>query len=127
MAAREPEQVIDEFASLFNARDLDGLANLYESEAVLVPGPDQATIAGAAAVREVLQGFLAMNATMKIISGAAYRNGDIALTHARWRLEASGEEAMEGTTAEVVRRQSDGTWKYAIDNPWGSAVLDAAQ
>jgi len=35
----------------------------------------------------------------------------------------SGAEAMEGVTAEIVRRQSDGTWKYLIDNPWGGAVL----
>jgi hypothetical protein len=33
---------------------------------------------------------------------------------------------MEGTTAEVVRRQADGTWRYAIDNPWGGVVLDPA-
>lgn len=28
-----------------------------------------------------------------------------------------------GATAEVVRRQADGSWKYVIDNPDGSALL----
>jgi ketosteroid isomerase-like protein len=127
MAAREPEQLIEAFASLFNAGDLDGLRNLYESEAVLVPEPGPGMVAGAAAVREVLEGLLAMNGTMKIVAGAAYRNGDLALTHAHWRVEVPGEDAMEGTTAEVVRRQPDGSWKYAIDNPWGSAVVGTGQ
>ena len=33
----------------------------------------------------------------------------------------------KGVTAEIVRRQPDGTWKYAIDNPWGGAVLAPAR
>jgi ketosteroid isomerase-like protein len=53
------------------------------------------------------------------------RSGDIALTHTRWRLDIPNADAMESVTAEIVRRQPDGTWKYAIDNPWGGSVLDA--
>jgi len=45
---------------------------------------------------------------------------------ARPQLDIPGAEAVEGVRAEVVRRQPDGTWKYAIDNPWGGAVLGAA-
>jgi ketosteroid isomerase-like protein len=33
---------------------------------------------------------------------------------------ASGEiEFLSGTATDVVRRQVDGTWKLAIDNPYG--------
>ena len=56
---------------------------------------------------------------------SAVVNGDLALTHTRWRLDIPDGEPMEAVTAEIVRRQPDGTWKYAIDNPWGGAVLDA--
>jgi ketosteroid isomerase-like protein len=52
-------------------------------------------------------------------------NGDIALTHGKWRLTPEAGDAMEGSTAEVVRKGADGTWRYAVDNPWGSSVLDA--
>jgi hypothetical protein len=41
-------------------------------------------------------------------------------------LDIPGSDSTEGTTAEVVRRQADGTWRYLIDNPFGGAVLDAA-
>jgi hypothetical protein len=30
---------------------------------------------------------------------------------------------MEQESAEVIRRQADGTWMYAIDNPWGALIL----
>ena len=124
MGASEPTQVIEQFMKYFNSGDLDGLMdNCYEDDVVLVPAPGSEVATGKAAVREVLQGFLAMKGTMSLISAAGYPNGDIALTHSHWKLEVPGGDPMEATTAEIVRRQSDGTWKYVVDNPWGGAVI----
>ena len=50
-------------------------------------------------------------------------NGDLALTHSHWRLDVPDGEPMEHTSAEVVRRQPDATWKYTIDNPYGGEIL----
>lgn len=127
MGATEPTQVIEHFAKRFNSGDLDGIMNeLYEDEIALQPGPGAPVVVGKAAVREVLQGFLAMNGTMSILGAAAIPNGDLALTHSKWRLEVKDGEPMEAITAEVVRRQPDGTWRYIIDNPFGGAIVDAA-
>jgi ketosteroid isomerase-like protein len=127
VAAGQPEQVIDEFVKFFNARDLDGLIeHLYEDDAVLVPQPGTASVSGRAAIREVLQAFVGTGGTMSIVATAAYTAGNISLAHSHWRLDVPGGDPMEGTTAEIVRRQPDGTWKYAIDNPWGGSILDAA-
>ena len=81
---------------------------------------------GATTEQRVGQSYLASGGTISVVDTTAVRNGDIALTHTHWRLDIPGAEAMESVTAEVVRRQSDGTWKYAMDNPWGGAVLEAA-
>ena len=126
MGASEPEQVIELFCKLFNSNDLDGLIdNLYEDDAVLIPEPGAAPLAGKAAVAEVLKGFLGTGGTISVISTKAVRSGDLALTHTHWRLDIPGADGMEAQTAEIVRRQPDGSWKYAIDNPWGSAILAA--
>jgi uncharacterized protein (TIGR02246 family) len=126
MAVKEPGQVIKAWIELFNAGDLEGLlSEMYEDSIVLLPGPGAPPVAGKDAVRAVLDGFLAMKGTMSLVATTELVNGDIALLHDRWRLEAPGSEAMEGTTADVVRRQADGTWKYILDNPFGGAVLDA--
>ncbi|MDQ1396055.1 MAG: hypothetical protein QOG64_1314 [Acidimicrobiaceae bacterium] len=127
MGATEPAQVIEHFVKLFNSGDLDGLMNdLYEDSIVLQPGPGAPVASGKAEVRDVLQGFLAMGGTMSLVSAAAIPNGDLALTHSKWRLEVPGADAMEAVTAEVVRRQADGSWRYIIDNPFGGAILDQA-
>ena len=50
---------------------------------------------------------------------------DIAVLHSPWTQVGTDEEgnkvSFSGITAEVVRQQSDGTWKYVIDDPWGGS------
>jgi len=126
MAATEPAQVIDQFAKFFNSGDLESLMrDLYEDDAIIIPEPGPATVSGKPAIQEVLTAFLNMQGTLQVLATTAVVLGDVALTHTRWRLDIPGGDPIESVTAEVVRRQPDGTWKYAIDNPWGGAVLDA--
>ena len=123
MTPTEPGQVAELFERYFKAGDLEGLTSLYEDDARIVPGAGQEPIVGVPGIKEFLQGFLASGATVTILASTSVQSGDIALTHSRWRMEQPGGEPMEGVTAEVVRRQPDGSWLYAVDNPWGGAVL----
>jgi ketosteroid isomerase-like protein len=124
MAATEPGQVIHEFAVLFNKGDLDGLVSeLYEEGAVFNPSPADEPLVGKAAVGQALQGFLGLQGTLSILATRTVQNGDIALTQSRWRLEVPAGDPMENVSAEIVRRQPDGTWRYAIDNPWGQLIV----
>jgi uncharacterized protein (TIGR02246 family) len=124
MAAREPEEAHRLWGERFRAGDLEGLMALYEPNATLVPQPGQAA-SGAAAIREALGGFLGLKATFDWVdTKPAIRSGDLALLHSRWTLSGTGPDGsplnLGGTTADVVRRQADGTWLFAIDNPWGT-------
>jgi ketosteroid isomerase-like protein len=126
MGAKDPKQLHELFESYFNAKDLDALLTLYEDDAVLVAAPG-ATVQGTAAIREALEGFVAMNGTMTFIANAdPIIAGDLGLMHGHWKLDVPGADAMEGTTAEVAHRGADGEWRYVLDNPWGSSVLDQA-
>jgi hypothetical protein len=42
---------------------------------------------------------------------------DLALLSNDWHFVGAGME-FSSRTSEVTRRQSDGTWKYMIDNPY---------
>jgi uncharacterized protein (TIGR02246 family) len=123
MPAREPEDAQRLWADRFKAGDLEGLMALYEPDATLAPQPGQVA-AGSAAIREALGAFLAMKPAFNLETGTAIRAGDIALLHSAWTLAATGPDGapinMSGTTADVVRRQADGTWRFVIDNPWGT-------
>jgi uncharacterized protein (TIGR02246 family) len=123
MPATEPDQLHRLFEQAFNAGDLDALMALYEPDAALIPQPGVLT-EGTAAIREALQWFLDRRGQIALDTKLVVRVGDVAFLANRWSLTGGtmpdGSPAQLGAaTAEVARRQSDGTWRYVIDNAWG--------
>ncbi len=112
-----------DFARCFNSRDMEGLLDLYEDDAVFVRGPGDA-VSGRAAIREALQGFLDTGGEIAFRVRHAVQHGDIALLSNEYTLQgtdASGEPfTLTGRTSEVLRRQPDGRWLYIIDHPAGA-------
>lgn len=107
------------FAGLFNNGDADGLASLYEPGAVFVPQPGT-VLRGAEAIRASIQGFLGTGFKMTMTTVFVLDNGDMALLSGEWKLTNNGQTAMSGKSSEVVRRGSDGGWRYVIDNPFSA-------
>jgi uncharacterized protein (TIGR02246 family) len=123
MAARRPEELDALFAQALNAGDLDALMALYEPNAALAPQPGQ-VVTGAQNIREALRGFIAIKPTLTMLeTKTIMQTGEIALNSAKWHLTGTGPDgspvAMDGHSAEVARRQADGTWRMVIDSPWG--------
>jgi uncharacterized protein (TIGR02246 family) len=123
MPARTPEGVHELFTQAFAAGDGEALVALYEPDAAFMPQPGQ-VVNGHAAIREAIGGFLALNAEFKMQAGTVVQAGDIALLLSKWTLSGTdpGGAAVElaGQTADVVRRQPDGSWLIVIDNPYGA-------
>ena len=123
MPATEPDHIHGLFEQAFNAGDIDALVALYEPDAALVPQPG--TIAeGPAAIRESLRWFLDRGGQISLETKLVLRVGDLAYLANRWSLTGGtmpdGSPAELGaTTAEVARRQPDGSCLYVIDNAWG--------
>jgi uncharacterized protein (TIGR02246 family) len=119
-AAADPEQLGRVFAERANARDLDGMLVLYEDSATFL-GPDGERASGRDAIRERLEGLLAMKPQITLTSSKMVVAGDIALMSNRWRMTLAGggneQAGFDGVSTEVARRQPDGGWLYVIDNP----------
>jgi len=122
MPARNPEELDVLFASAINAGDLEAVIKLYEPGACLMPEPGEVA-SGTTSIREALAGFLAMKPRIRLDVRKLAEAGGIALTTAKWVLEGTGPDGkpvkIEGQSAEVARRQPDGTWLFVIDNPHG--------
>ena len=125
MAESDPSQIHRDFESRFNAADIDGLVDLYEPDATLIPAPG-AQANGLDEIREALKGFLAMQGQISLDTKLVVAVDDLAYLSNTWSLEgkdADGNPVTLGaTTAEVARRQDDGRWLYVIDNAWGDAA-----
>lgn len=107
------------YAELFNNGDACGLASLYGGDAVFVPQPG-VELRGAEAIRAAIQGFLGTGFKMTMTTVFVLDSGDLALLSGEWKLTDNGQTAMSGKSSEVVRRGSDGGWRYVIDNPFSA-------
>jgi ketosteroid isomerase-like protein len=124
MSARTPEEMVRLWEEHFVAGDLDALVALYEPDATLVAQPGE-VVTGTEAIREDLSGLLAMRPTFSLEGRKVLQTSDIALSFADWTLAGTSPDGepieMAGHTSNVLRRQPDGTRRFVIDNPWGSA------
>jgi uncharacterized protein (TIGR02246 family) len=124
MPARKPEECDTLLIEAMNRGDLEAALALYEPNASFVQDSGQVVV-GRAAIREVMQGFLALKPQFTIeVKAVQSGDGDLALTRAKWSLSGTGPDGkpmtMSGNSTEVVRRQPDGTWLFVIDNPRGA-------
>jgi uncharacterized protein (TIGR02246 family) len=124
MEMTTPEGVIRGFAERLNDGDVEGALALYEPEATFVAEPGT-TATGEDQIRAALEGFAALRPRLSGEIQGVRRGGDVALVLNRWSLEGEGPEgpvAMSGTSADVLRRQPDGSWRVLIDDPWGGGA-----
>ena len=107
--ALDPEDLARFFVSRANAGDVEELVALYEPDAVLA-GPEGRILVGTEAIRGFYAELLADRPRFEPgEQRPALRRGDLALTSSRLTDST--------VTAEVARRQDDGTWLWAVDQP----------
>jgi ketosteroid isomerase-like protein len=105
-----PEDLTRLFVERANAGDADGLADLYEEEAVMAYPPGATTV-GRAAIRELWSQILAQRPQFQPEEPRpTLISGDLALT-------TTVARDGTGARAQVVRRQPDGSWRRVLDQP----------
>jgi len=124
MPAQTPEQCDELFGKYVNSRDLDNLLALYEPRASLM-NEDRTVAQGTAAIRETMQGIFAAFPEVKItmnVVRVVHAGDDLAVLYNDWSASGKAGEGspftMEHKAMEIVRRQSDGTWRFAVDDPY---------
>jgi ketosteroid isomerase-like protein len=81
------------------------------------------TVRGTDAIREAHREFKDSGLTFALNDSVVFEADDLALVHWSWTVTADDGSTVDGSSAEVLRRQPNGEWKFIIDNSDGSAVL----
>jgi uncharacterized protein (TIGR02246 family) len=109
------------FAAAANAGDVDAVVAVYAADASLLP-PNLPPQKGQTAIRAFWAGFLnTYTVKFEITSDTIDGRGDLAYATGHFRFTAvpktpsSPGVADEGKFLEILKKQSDGTWKYVVD------------
>jgi len=116
--------LISAYLAAFSTGSATDVDRCYEPGAVLIPRPGT-PLAGAAQRIPAHGHLLSFGVPMVVEPRYVYESGDIALLILDWSLKGATSDGrhldLAGTATDVARRGADGTWRYVIDNPFGTA------
>jgi uncharacterized protein (TIGR02246 family) len=117
-----PEDLYPALSEAYNAGDLEAVLSLYDPKAVFVIKPGRVTETPAE-LRAALQHVIALGGSLTVNPDSFVRSDDLVLVLGTFTLSGRRPDGspFERTSrfADVLRRQPDGRWLIAIDNPYG--------
>lgn len=118
-----PGEVLDSVVEGINTGDLDSLMMLYEDDACFASQPGQLA-KSPESVRQSLRSFIDSKGKLDLKVKRVLQASDLALVITEWSFSGTGPDGnpvnMASKSADVLRHQDDGTWRFVIDNPWGT-------
>jgi uncharacterized protein (TIGR02246 family) len=118
LPARTPAEIHPLVQDAFNRGDADALIDLYEPQGVLVI--DGQCIVGRNNLRDTFASILSRSGRMTLETRLIVESEGLAVIHGKWIVEYPSDSEPTitlGVSTEVVRKQPNGTWLFAIDNP----------
>jgi ketosteroid isomerase-like protein len=121
----KPEDFMPSLVDRFNSGDINAQMELYAPDAVFVLNDGQ-VITDREALIARLERDLKLGIPLTANVRHIFVSGDTAQIVVDWSIEGTGHDGkpvhLSGSACDIVRRGTDGFWRYIIDNNQGSAM-----
>lgn len=119
-------QAVTRMTSAFHAGDVDGVMAAYEDQATIVFEPGHA-VTDKTTQAQTFEQIFTMRPRFSYGGHEVHVAGDNAIHLAPWTMTATAPDGSpverKGLSVVLLRRQVDGNWRIAIDDPHGDHLL----
>jgi uncharacterized protein (TIGR02246 family) len=116
---RRAEDAHKTLAAAFNTGDVKTILNMYDVNGIIVPEPGK-PVTGRDKFEEAVKAILSIKGKMEINTVYCLQTGDVAVGRSEWNIRDGNEVKVSAKGIEVMKQQSDGTWKIVIDHAFGA-------
>ena len=117
-----PKRAEDAHATLaaaFNTGDVATVMNMYDVNGIIVPEPGK-PVSGKQKFEESIKAILSIKGKMEIKTVYCLQTGDLAVGRSEWSITDGDDVKISAKGIEVMKQQSDGTWKIVVDHAFGA-------
>ena len=116
---RTAQDVHKTLAAAFNTGDVDTVLSMYDFNGIIVPEPGK-PVSGKEKFVEAIKAILSIKGKMEINTVYCLQTGDVAVGRSEWNIKDGNEVKISAKGIEVMKQQTDGTWKIVIDHAFGA-------
>ena len=113
------EDVHTMLANAFNSGNVEAILRLYDVNGIIVAEPGK-PLSGKAKFEEAIKGILSIKGKMEIKTVYCLQTGDVAVGRSEWSITDGAEVKVSAKGVEVMKQQTDGTWKIIVDHAFGA-------
>ncbi|NOT73589.1 MAG: DUF4440 domain-containing protein [Cyclobacteriaceae bacterium] len=106
-------------AAAFNSGDVATVMSMYDTTGIMVPEPGK-PVTGKEKWEEAIKGILSIKGKMTIKTVYCLEAGDVAVGRSEWNITDGEDVKISAKGIELMKKQSDGSWKIVVDHAFGA-------
>ncbi len=115
-----PRDVANQISECITEGNMENVLDFFHPDYLMSFPPSEPVKSGLDTIRASFQPFIDVKAKLISTVTGELINGDIAVLQANWSIvDTNGNLMGEGSSTEVLKQRTDGSWQYFIDCPLG--------